>query len=123
MTSIGKPVADRRTPPGAAPYREVQSSAEFAELRRTHRSFALPLTAAFIGWYVLYVLLSIYAGSFMATPVAGRVNLAFALGLAQFITTFAIAWWYSRYAAAKFDPRAEAIKSRLEDTSRLEDAA
>ncbi|MEU9114257.1 DUF485 domain-containing protein [Streptomyces sp. NPDC048483] len=95
-------------------YSQVQSSAEFAELRRTHRSFAFPLTLAFILWYLVYVLLSSYAGGFMATKVVGHLNVAFVLGIAQFATTFLIAWWYSRHAAAKLDPKAEAIKSRLE---------
>ncbi len=36
------------------------------------------------------------------------------LGLAQFLTTFLIAWWYARHAAAKLDPKAQAIKSRVE---------
>ncbi|MDT3399634.1 DUF485 domain-containing protein [Streptomyces sp. B1866] len=96
------------------PYRETQSSAEFAGLRRTYRSFAFPLTVAFIAWYLLYVLLSSYAGGFMGTKVAGHVNVAFVFGLAQFASTFLIAWWYARHAAAKLDPRAEAIRSRLE---------
>jgi uncharacterized membrane protein (DUF485 family) len=92
----------------------VQESAEFGELRRTHRSFAFPLTFAFIAWYLLYVLLSNYAGDFMGTKVAGNVNVALVLGLAQFLTTFLIAWWYARRAAARLDPQAEAIKSRME---------
>ncbi|QTD97683.1 hypothetical protein S1361_10030 [Streptomyces cyanogenus] len=92
----------------------MQQSAEFGELRRAHRSFAFPLTIAFIAWYLLYVLLSNYAGGFMGTKVAGNINVALVLGLAQFLTTFLIAWWYARHAAAKLDPRAEAIKSRME---------
>ncbi|MGK5627435.1 DUF485 domain-containing protein [Streptomyces sp. URMC 123] len=99
---------------GAQDYREVQTSAEFTELRRAHRSFAFPLTVGFIAWYLLYVLLSNYAGGFMGTKLIGSVNVAFVLGLAQFATTFLIAWWYSRHAAAELDPRAEAIKTRLE---------
>ncbi|ARF54697.1 DUF485 domain-containing protein [Streptomyces gilvosporeus] len=95
-------------------YRQVQSSAEFAELRRAHRSFAFPLTLGFLLWYLVYVLLSSYAGGFMATPVLGHLNVAFVLGIAQFATTFLIAWWYSRHAAAALDPKAEALKSRLE---------
>ncbi|MFF3747630.1 DUF485 domain-containing protein [Streptomyces kronopolitis] len=95
-------------------YAVVQSSAEFGELRRAHRSFAFPVTVAFLAWYLGYVLLSSYAGGFMATKVIGHLNVAFVLGLAQFATTFLIAWWYSRHAAACLDPRAEAIKSRLE---------
>ncbi|GAB1334874.1 DUF485 domain-containing protein [Streptomyces sp. E-15] len=92
----------------------MQQSAEFGELRRAHRSFAFPLTIAFTAWYLLYVLLSNYAGGFMGTKVAGNVNVALVLGLAQFLTTFLIAWWYARRAAARLDPKAEAIKSWME---------
>ncbi|MEU9995062.1 DUF485 domain-containing protein [Streptomyces sp. NPDC048370] len=93
---------------------EVQESAEFGELRRTYRSFAFPLTVAFIAWYLLYVLLSNYAGGFMGTKLFGNINVALVLGLGQFATTFLIAWLYSRHAADRLDPKAEAIKSRME---------
>lgn len=95
-------------------FTEVQESAEFGELRRSHRSFAFPLTLAFIIWYLLYVLLSNYAGDFMGAKLFGNINVAFVFGVLQFLTTFLIAWWYSRHAAAKLDPKAEAIKTRLE---------
>ncbi|MBA2948445.1 DUF485 domain-containing protein [Streptomyces himalayensis] len=100
--------------PSTEDFIEVQESAEFGELRRSYRSFAFPLTVAFITWYLLYVLLSNYAGGFMGTKLFGNINVAFVLGLAQFLTTFLIAWWYARHAAAKLDPQAEAIKSRME---------
>ncbi|WP_030571323.1 DUF485 domain-containing protein [Streptomyces aureocirculatus] len=108
-----EPEPTRRTP-STAEFVEVQQSAEFGELRAAHRSFAFPLTIAFITWYLLYVLLSIYAGGFMDAKLVGNVNVALVLGLAQFLTTFLIAWWYSRHAATKLDPKAEAIKSRME---------
>ncbi|MET9548078.1 DUF485 domain-containing protein [Streptomyces sp. NPDC006627] len=92
----------------------MQESAEFGELRRAHRSFAFPLTVAFITWYLVYVLLSNYAGDFMGTKLFGNINVALVLGLGQFLTTFLIAWFYSRHAAAKLDPKSEAIKSRME---------
>lgn len=69
---------------------------------------------AFIAWYLLYVLLSSYAGDFMGTRLFGNINVALVLGLGQFATTFLIAWLYSRYAAARLDPKAAAIKSRME---------
>ncbi|WP_149824221.1 DUF485 domain-containing protein [Streptomyces tailanensis] len=100
--------------PSTEEFAAVQESAEFGELRRSYRSFAFPLTVAFIAWYLLYVLLSNYAGDFMGTKLFGNINVAFVLGIAQFVTTFLIAWWYSRHAAAKLDPKAEAIKSRME---------
>ncbi|MFC9594164.1 DUF485 domain-containing protein [Streptomyces sp. NPDC056944] len=93
---------------------EVQEGAEFGELRRTYRSFAFPLTLAFIAWYLLYVLLSNYAGGFMGTRLFGNINVALVLGLGQFLTTFLIAWLYSRHAARRLDPRADAIRTRME---------
>ncbi|MER6095744.1 DUF485 domain-containing protein [Streptomyces sp. NPDC001728] len=93
---------------------EVQQGEEFGELRRTYRSFAFPLTLAFIAWYLLYVLLSNYAGGFMGTKVFGNINVALVLGLGQFLTTFLIAWLYSRHAANRLDPKAEAIRTRME---------
>jgi uncharacterized membrane protein (DUF485 family) len=100
--------------PSREEFVRVQDSEEFVRLRRSYRSFAFPLTVAFVVWYLLYVLLSNYAGGFMGTRLFGNVNVALVLGLAQFLTTFLIAWWYARHAAAKLDPAAKAIKSRME---------
>ncbi|MBL1289681.1 DUF485 domain-containing protein [Streptomyces sp. NPDC057699] len=110
-----------QSPEGGSPvqptteaFLEAQNSPEFAELRRSHRSFAFPLTVGFIAWYLLYVLLSSYADDFMSKIVFANFNVAFVFGLAQFATTFLIAWFYSRHATNKLDPQAAAIKSRLE---------
>lgn len=102
--------------PTPASYAEVEASAEFARLRRSNRAFAFPVTVAFIAWYLLYVVLSSYADGFMGTKLVGHINVAFVLGLAQFATTFLIAWLYSRYATARLDPGAQALKARLENT-------
>ncbi|MFE3096259.1 DUF485 domain-containing protein [Streptomyces sp. NPDC059248] len=100
--------------PTTESFAEMQRSAEFGELRRSYRSFAFPLTIAFVAWYLVYVLLSNYAGDFMGTKLFGNINVALVLGLAQFLTTFLIAWWYARHAARELDPKAEAIKARME---------
>ncbi|MHB9862728.1 DUF485 domain-containing protein [Streptomyces sp. YIM S03343] len=100
--------------PTSEEFAAVQDSPEFAELRQSYRSFAFPLTVGFITWYLLYVLLSNYADGFMGTKLIGNINVALVLGIAQFLTTFLIAYWYARHAAAKLDPKAEAIKSRME---------
>ena len=113
-TDAPPPSKEQHKLPSPEEFSEVQESAEFGELRRSYRSFAFPLTVGFIAWYLLYVLLSNYAGGFMGTKLFGNINVALLLGVAQFVTTFLIAWWYSRHAAAKLDPKAEAIKSRME---------
>jgi uncharacterized membrane protein (DUF485 family) len=91
----------------------VQRSAEFAGLRRALRRFVFPMTAAFFLWYALYVILSAYARDFMGIKIVGNINVALIFGLLQFVTTFLIAWLYSRYAEKNLDPVADRIKSEL----------
>ncbi|AXI80037.1 DUF485 domain-containing protein [Peterkaempfera bronchialis] len=91
----------------------IADGEEFHGLRRAFRGFAFPLTVGFIAWYLLYVLLSNYAGGFMGTTVVGHINVALVMGLLQFATTFAIAWLYSRHAARRLDPPAAAIRERF----------
>ncbi|SFL75552.1 DUF485 domain-containing protein [Geodermatophilus ruber] len=107
------PPAERRslTP---EEYLQAQASPEFQELRRRFRRFAFPMTVAFLAWYLLYVLLSTYAPDFMATPVFGNVNLGLLLGLAQFVTTFAITHLYVWHADRRTDPIADEMRERLE---------
>ncbi len=103
---------------GGSTFAEVQASEELQGLKRTLRRFVFPATVAFLAWYVLYILLTIYARDFMSTEVLGNINVAYLLGLSQFLSTFVIAYVYSRYAERHFDPTADAIRHRLEGTQR-----
>ncbi|MEV8506650.1 DUF485 domain-containing protein [Actinoplanes sp. NPDC051475] len=94
-------------------YIEVQQSAEFTGLRRKLRNFVFPMTVAFFLWYALYVLLSAYARGFMSVKLVGNINVALLFGLLQFVSTFLIAWYYSRYAAKELDPVADRIGADL----------
>jgi uncharacterized membrane protein (DUF485 family) len=96
------------------PYVEVQQSEEFGRLRKAFRGFVFPMTIAFFLWYLLYVVLSAYARDFMDTKVFGNINVALLFGLLQFVTTFLIAWLYSRFASRRLDPLAEELKARVE---------
>jgi uncharacterized membrane protein (DUF485 family) len=95
-------------------YRQAQESPEFSELRRRFRSFAVPMTAAFLAWYLLFVLLSSYAHDFMATKVFGNINIGLLMGLGQFVTTFLITSLYVRHAGRSTDPIADEMRERLE---------
>jgi uncharacterized membrane protein (DUF485 family) len=95
-------------------YRTAQQSPEFVELRRRFRSFAVPMTVAFLAWYLLYVLLSTYAHDFMATKVFGNINIGLLLGLGQFVSTFLITTLYVRHASRSTDPIADEMRDRLE---------
>ena len=74
------------------------------------------MAIGFLAWYFLYVLLADYAHDFMATPVFGNVNVGLLLGLAQFVTTFAVTTWYVWWANRRFDPLADEIRHDLEGT-------
>ncbi|MGY2083321.1 DUF485 domain-containing protein [Blastococcus sp. SYSU DS0539] len=95
-------------------YRAAQDSPEFVELKKRFRSFAFPMTVAFIVWYLLYVLLSTYATDFMSTEVFGNVNVGLLFGLAQFVTTFVITHLYVAHANRRTDPIADEMRERLE---------
>lgn len=91
-------------------YDQLQATPEFAELRRRYRGFVLPATVAFLSWYLLYVVLSNWAGGFMSTQVVGNINVALVFGLLQFVTTFGLAWYYAKFSAAKLDPLARQLE-------------
>ena len=95
-------------------YLAAQNSPEFVELKKRFRSFAFPMTVAFLVWYLLYVLLSTYAVDFMSTKVFGNVNVGILLGLAQFLTTFVITHLYVAHANKRTDPIADEMRGRLE---------
>ena len=92
----------------------MQATPEFAELRRKLRRFVFPMSAAFLVWYLLYVLLASFAPGFMAIPVLGNINVGLIIGLLQFVSTFVITALYVRYADRQLDPVAESIRTRLE---------
>ncbi|WFE37511.1 DUF485 domain-containing protein [Micromonospora sp. WMMD998] len=94
-------------------YLAVQRSDEFAGLRRALRGFIFPMTVAFFLWYALYVILSAYARGFMGTKLVGNINVALVFGLLQFVSTFVIAWFYSRFANRRIDPVADQIRAEM----------
>jgi uncharacterized membrane protein (DUF485 family) len=95
----------------------VQTSPQFQELRARLHRFVFPMTAFFLVWYALYVVLGAFAHDFMATKVVGNINIGLLLGLGQFLTTFVITGIYVRFANRVLDPRAEAIRAELEKSA------
>ncbi|GGQ28231.1 uncharacterized membrane protein (DUF485 family) [Actinomadura coerulea] len=106
---------DKRAP--GTVYERFQGSTEFQELRRRFRRFVFPMTAAFLTWYLLYVVLSGWARDFMGTELFGAVNVALVFGLLQFVSTFLIAYLYARHAERRLDPVADGIRARIEAES------
>jgi uncharacterized membrane protein (DUF485 family) len=95
-------------------YLAVQASPEFQELRNRLRRFVFPMSGLFLLWYFAYVLLGAFAHDFMAIKVWGDINVGILIGLGQFVSTFAITAIYVRFANRELDPRADAIRDRLE---------
>jgi uncharacterized membrane protein (DUF485 family) len=95
-------------------YLAVQASPEFQELRSRLRRFVFPMSALFLLWYSLYVVLGAFAHDFMATKVWGDINVGLIVGLGQFASTFIITAIYVRFANRELDPRAKAIRDKLE---------
>ena len=101
-------------PPPVDPWAAAQTSTAFATLRQRFRGFVLPMTAFFLTWYFLYVLLTAFAPHFMAIKVIGDVNIGLIFGLLQFVSTFAITTIYVRFASHELDPLSSQIREQVE---------
>ncbi|QHY98621.1 hypothetical protein SSPS47_26280 [Streptomyces sp. S4.7] len=99
-------------------YLEVQRSAAFQEVRARYRRFVFPATAAFLVWYLAYVVAATTAPDLMARPVAGAVNVAMVAGLGQFLSTFLLTWAYSRHARLHLDRDALDLRWSVFDLTR-----
>jgi len=104
----------RETAVSGQQYLATQASPEFQELRNRLRRFVFPMSAVFLIWYFAYVLLGAFAHDFMAIKVWGNINVGLLIGLGQFLSTFIITGIYVRFANRELDPRAEAIRNKLE---------
>ena len=100
---------------GNAVYAELARTDDFHQLRKRYRAFVLPYTIAFLVWYLLFVLMSNWAGDFMGTKLIGNINVALVFGLLQFLSTFGIAVLYSRHASRRLDPLAGRLRERYYD--------
>ena len=115
MSETDLPPAASATAASGQNFVAVQNSPEFQELRSRLRRFVFPMSALFLVWYFAYVMLGAFAHDFMATKVWGDINIGLLIGLGQFLSTFIITAIYVVWANREFDPRAEAIRSELED--------
>lgn len=88
-------------------YDHLASKDEFAQLRHRYRRFIIPATAAFMSWYALYVVMSMFAPGFMNHVLFANINVALVFGLLQFVSTFGIAFLYSQYSSNHLDPLAK----------------
>ncbi|MFF8731152.1 DUF485 domain-containing protein [Streptomyces sp. NPDC015171] len=99
-------------------YLEVQRSQAFQEVRGRYRRFVVPGVAAFLVWYVGYVVAATTAPGLMARPVAGAVNVAMLAGLGQFLTTFLLTWAYARHARLRRDRAALELRWDTQEMAR-----
>jgi uncharacterized membrane protein (DUF485 family) len=107
----GSPALDDPTP-----YQEVQRSPEFVALRKRWRRFIFTLSAIFLAWFMVYVLLADFATGFMNTRIGGtNLTIGLVFGLLQFVSTFVIATIYVRFADKNLDPEAERLRLRVEE--------
>jgi uncharacterized membrane protein (DUF485 family) len=107
-------VVEKISPEAHEEYQRIHATDDFAELKSSYLRFVVPLTIAFMAWYLLYVFASNWAGDFMDTQVVGNINVALVFGLLQFLTTFVIAIWYARFAARRMDPIADRLRDQYE---------
>ena len=95
-------------------YEAVRASRDFWTIRRRFGSFVGPTCTLFIVWYLLFVIVAVFAPGFMRIRVFGDMNVGLCFGLLQFASTFAIAAAYRHWARRRLDPLADRLRHRLE---------
>lgn len=112
MVGEARPPAHRRRRSGenAQHYAAMANDRRFRLLQKRFRRLAIGVVGSFLGWYLLYIALSAFARDFMARPAFGHINMAMLLGVLQFVSTFVLAWRYTRYARSQLDPLASQLR-------------
>lgn len=92
----------KRTPVSQSDWDRIAASQKFKDLMATKKMFIVPAFIFFLVYYFALPVLVGYAPGFMATKVAGEVNIAYLFALSQFFVAWIIAGLYVR-AANDFD--------------------
>jgi uncharacterized membrane protein (DUF485 family) len=92
--------------------REISDSPEFQVLRRAHRRSGVRMTAAAVGGFLLYVLLSSFTPQLMNTSLHGHLTLGLALGLGQFVVMALIARRHIVHMRTHVDPIARGFRTQ-----------
>ncbi len=114
MAQLDEPASQGRRAQLDHVHQDIYNSPEFAELRSRFRRLVFPLVAAFMGWYLLYVVIATYARDFMAQELVGRINVGLIFGLLQFASTFGIAYYYAKRAETEIDPLSAQLLERYD---------
>jgi uncharacterized membrane protein (DUF485 family) len=97
---------------GAPDFAAIRDSDDFRRVQRRLTRFIFPVSAAFLAWYLTFVLLAAYAPGLMGNKLFGSVTVGLLLGLSQFVTTVVIMLWYARFVRTKVDPEVEELRRR-----------
>lgn len=95
-------------------YEAVRASRDFWTIKRRFGSFVVPACLLLLTWYFLFVVVAVFAPGFMRIDVFGAVNIGICFGVAQFVSTFALAVVYRRWAQRRLDPLTDKLRNRLE---------
>ncbi|NUT39475.1 MAG: DUF485 domain-containing protein [Thermoactinospora sp.] len=99
---------------GRHSYAGLAQDRRFRLLKTRFKRLAISIVVSFLGWYFVYIILSAFARDFMARPAFGNINVALLLGILQFVSTFYLAWRYTRYARRMLDPLSQQLRDEAE---------
>jgi uncharacterized membrane protein (DUF485 family) len=97
----------------------AERSPEFKELVTRKKSFVVPATIFFLGWYFGFIILAGYAPDFMGEEfLVDGLTIGYVLAFSQFIMTWGLAAWYLRRSDRVFDPLAKRAAERAFEVGR-----
>jgi uncharacterized membrane protein (DUF485 family) len=118
MTQTHEPGGGREV---AIDWIAAEQSPEFRELMQKRRSFVVPATIFYLGWFIGFILLTAYAPDFMGESVVEGLTVGYCLALSQFIMVWVLTWLYLKRADRVFDPLARKAAERALESGRADD--
>jgi uncharacterized membrane protein (DUF485 family) len=114
VSTTATPTSQPGSSPTDDPYLVVEKSEKFQHLRHRYRAFIFPMGVLFMAWYLLLIYCAGWQREFMGTKLAGAITVGYVFALLQFVSTFAIAITYTKWADKYIDPEATELKAEVE---------
>ncbi|MDT0571596.1 DUF485 domain-containing protein [Streptomyces sp. DSM 3412] len=96
--------------PAAPRHPSLGHHSDLRVLRGAYRWQRRVATLTALGYFVLFLLLSAFAPSFMTSEVSGGLSMGLLLGLLQVPVTCLAIWLYEHTARVRVDPLADRIR-------------
>lgn len=87
---------------------KIEETEEFKQLKRSKYKFIFPIPLLFLGYYLLFIVLSAYAKPLMSSLVFGNFTFGYLFGISYYVVIWGLAFLYV-WKARQYDRKVNEI--------------